>query len=105
LAAPASSAPSLGKLRRDRRRGTARLAVRVGEPGEVRLIGTRTVRGVRRHVAGSRRISLPVAPTRRARQLLRERGRLTVRLRVAYRPDGGAWRVEGRRATLIMRAR
>jgi DNA-binding beta-propeller fold protein YncE len=95
----------LGRLRRDGRKGTARLTVLVSGPGEVRLAGTRTVTEVRRRAAGRGRIRLPVVPRRKAQQNLRKDGRLKVSLRVVYRPKGAVPLTESRRVTLTKRAR
>lgn len=96
---------SLGELRRDRRRGTAKLTVRVTGPGRVRLLGTAKVRAASRRAKGPGRLVLPVRPKREAKRQLRERGRVTVRLRVRYRPAEGEPRSARRRARLIQLVR
>ncbi len=80
---------SLGKLKRNRKKGTARLPVTVDGPGVIAVTG----RGVRRASVRATRagtVKLPIRAVGRAREELFETGKRFVRLRVAFTPDGGS---------------
>lgn len=94
----------LGGLKRDRRRGTAKLAVKVPGPGNVRVRGKRIKRaGVRPKAAGT--VRLPIRPRRRTRRVLGREGEARVRIRTTYRPVGGAPNAKVRRVELVKRRR
>ena len=80
---------SLGKLKKDKKKGTARLTVEVPAPGDVELAETTKVRGVevRADVAGE--IELAIAPQGRAKKKLRQKGKAKVSVELTYTPDGG----------------
>jgi PKD domain len=88
----------IGKLKRNRRKGTATLLITVPEPGTLTVNG-RWVKRVRKRVRpGTARI--PLRAVGKGLRRLRARGRLRVRLRIAYAPVGGDVRVKHRRVTL-----
>lgn len=77
-----------GTVRVNRSAGTATVPVDVPGAGTVTLSGTHVVRRTTTLTRpGTRR--LRVTPTRRAARSLRRHGRLTTRVRIAYRPAGG----------------
>ena len=79
----------IGKLKRNRRKGTAMLPVTVGGPGRVVLSGARLKKAV--VVARAEGVVLvPVRARGRGLAVLARRGKLTTRARVAFDPDGGA---------------
>ncbi|HEY1286124.1 MAG TPA: PKD domain-containing protein, partial [Solirubrobacterales bacterium] len=84
----ASNRFSLGRLRRNRRKGTAVLAVRVPGPGELSLLGSGVARIVRR-APGAGEVELPVKAWAGAARRLARHGRARLRLRIHYAPDGG----------------
>ncbi len=89
----------LGRLKLNRHRGTATLAVTVPEPGALRLTG----RGLRKAVvrtAVGRTLKLAVRPGGRGLRQLRRKGKLRVRLKLSYSPDGGETSSRRRRLTL-----
>jgi hypothetical protein len=79
---------TLGKLKRNKRKGTARLTVAVAHPGELtlRAKGTKTAR---RTVAAAGQVKLKVKPKGKVKRKLRRTGKAKVRLRVEYAPTGG----------------
>ena len=97
--APAGSPPSrtsspsnvfrFGKVKLNRRKRTATLAVRVPGPGSLSLRG-KGIRGQRKAVRAAGTVKLVVRPTGKAKRKLARTGKLTVRVAVTYRPSGGA---------------
>ena len=96
--APDASAPSnasspsnafrFGKVRLNRRKGTASLAVRVPGPGSLSLRG-KGIRGQRKAVPAAGTVKLAVRPKGKAKRKLARAGKLTVKVAVTYRPSGG----------------
>lgn len=76
----------IGRVRLDRRRGTATIAVVVPGPGLVALAGAVPQQ---RQAAGAGSVRLRVLPKRGARRLLRRRGSARLRLTVTFTPRGG----------------
>jgi hypothetical protein len=90
---------TIGALKLNRGRGTARLAVTVPEPGTV----TATARGLKRasaSAAAAGSVTLLLKPTGRAMRRLRRSGALIASLNVSYLPVGGDQNSERRRITL-----
>lgn len=85
---PPSNKVTLGKLKLDKKRGTALLAVSVPGPGSLALSG-KGVRGQRLHVPGQTSVNLPVALGGKARKKLVKTGKARVTVTVAFTPDGG----------------
>ena len=93
LNAPNAFSPSnafrFGKVRLNRRKRTASLAVRVPGPGSLSLRG-KGIRRQRKAVRAAGTVRLAVRPTGKAKRKLARTGRLTVKVAVTYRPSGGA---------------
>jgi hypothetical protein len=86
----------IGRLKRDLKRGTARLPVTVPGPGRLDLRRTGAVSGDYRFhfhhgVPKAGTVWLMVQPVGTARQKLRATGRLRVRLHVEFQPSRGPW--------------
>jgi YVTN family beta-propeller protein len=90
----------IGKLERNRHKGIARLNVSVPGPGMLQLEGKR-VRTVKRALAGATTVALTVRPKPRAMNALKRSGRLEVRVRLTFTPDGGAARALTKKLTLV----
>jgi virginiamycin B lyase len=97
---PPSNAFSLGKLKRNKRRGTATLIVLVPGPGELALTGKGLVRQHRSADAGSLRaieravtaagkVKLRIKAKGRKRRKLNRTGRVKVAAKVTYTPTFG----------------
>jgi hypothetical protein len=84
----ASNRFSLGRLRRNRRKGTATLFVHVPGPGELSLSGNGVIPAEAR-AAGSGEVALAVRSAGKAARRLRKGGKTRVRLGVSFAPDGG----------------
>jgi hypothetical protein len=77
-----------GALKRDRRRGTASLAVKVPGPGNLVVGGKRVKRvGVHPETAGA--ATVRIRPTANARRKLSRNGEAHVRISVTYTPPNG----------------
>jgi hypothetical protein len=72
----------------NRKKGTAVLAVTVGGPGQLTLIGKKTKRQSKA-AAGPGKVKLLVKAKGKAAKVLRERGKAKVKFTVAYTPTGG----------------
>ena len=93
-----------GKLRRNARKGTALLVVRVPGAGRVLLSGT-GVKRVSKRVKRAGRVTLRVSATGKARKRLRSRGRVKVRVKLRFTPTGGAARTRGKTIVLVLKRR
>jgi hypothetical protein len=80
---------TLGKVKRNRRRGTATLAVIVPGPGGLELGRTRKVRGQSMRATAADRVQLVVIPGHAVKRKLRRRGKARVTVAVTYSPDTG----------------
>jgi NHL repeat len=88
-----------GELKRDLRRGTASLAVKVPGPGNLRVGGKQIeAAGERPDTAGT--VSVPIRPRWRARRALNREGEVRVRVHVAYTPTNGGTNAKVKRIEL-----
>jgi hypothetical protein len=110
---PSGSPPpngfTFGKLKRNPRKGTAKLTVRVSGPGALRLKKTSRVRGASKRAAEVGTVRLQIRPRGEARRRLERVGkrkrtsRVKVTARVRYRPTGGEPSKKSKRVTLKRR--
>ena len=84
-----SNAFRFGKVRLNKRKGTASLAVKVPGPGSLSLRG-KGIRGQRKAARAAGTVKLAVRPKGKAKRKLARTGKLTVKVAVTYRPSGGA---------------
>ena len=90
--------------RRNKRRGTAKMIVRVPGPGSMKLAGKSLAEVSRRATgANSSKLRLKVKPRGRLRNKLERRGRATARPKLTYEPAGGTERTKGKRVVLRLR--
>jgi hypothetical protein len=116
---PASVAPGgefrLGRVKYDRKHGTARLEVLVPGPGSLRVQGTGVASPPRkrpatrtqaraRAVPGSGAVFLKIGATGSKQKTLLRRGRVKVLVQVSYLPAGGTIQVKARALRLRFRA-
>jgi hypothetical protein len=89
---PPASRPSneftIGKAKRNAKRGTAELPIDLPGPGAVTLAGKK-VKAAAAESAGPGQIRLPVKASGKAKRKLAVRGKLTVSVAVTYTPMGG----------------
>lgn len=100
---PAKPGFRLAKVKRNRAKGTAKLAVVVDAPGKVELLGTGKVRGRTVDADAPGTVRLKVQAKGKAAAKLREAGSLRARLRVTYTPEGGAAATASKRVRLVRR--
>jgi hypothetical protein len=93
---------TLGKLKRDKRKGTARLTVSVAYPGELTL-RAKGVKTVRRTVTTPGQLKLKVKPKGKVKRKLRRDGKAKVKLEVEHTPAGGESATAKRKAKLKRR--
>jgi PKD repeat protein len=79
---------TIGKLKRNRKKGTATLTVTVPEPGSVVVSG----KGIRKATVRTTKagaLKVPLKAGGKGLKRLNEKGKLKARLKIAYSPDGG----------------
>jgi hypothetical protein len=89
---------AIGKAKLNRRKGTATLPVTVPPEGVLALSGKGVV-AQSRNRAGT--VKLSIKATGKSRKRLNKRGRVKLRLKVAFTPNGGA--VGGQEKTIRLR--
>jgi hypothetical protein len=90
----------IGPVKRDRKRGLARLSITVPGPGTLALARTAKVKGDSRSVVGPSTVRLTVKARGRAKQKLRRGGKARVTAKVTYAPTGGPARLKQRNVNL-----
>jgi len=99
---PPSSSFALGRVSRFAKRGTAALSVQVPGPGTLTIAGPK-VKAATLNPTAAGEESIPIRPTAQALASLARRGRLTVRVTLAYTPTGGAPATVTRTVLLVKR--
>jgi virginiamycin B lyase len=102
---PPDNSFSLGKLKRNLDKGTAKLTVKFPGPGKLRLRKTKRVQGDTEQVAGAGKVRLTVRPRPKAQSKLADTGKVNVGLHVRYTPTRGEPNTESKRVTLKLRRR
>jgi hypothetical protein len=98
-----------GKLKRNKRRGTAILFVHVPGPGRLVLAKTKKVKGAAKRAKAAGKVRLRIRPRGKAKRRLLKRaggngvGRLKVKVRVTFTPDGGSPLTKTKRLSLVKR--
>jgi hypothetical protein len=93
---------SFGKLKRDKRKGTAKLTVEVPGPGKLTLAGKNLKAGGAEATA-AREVELPVKAKGKGSKKLRERGKLKLTAQVTFTPTGGTPNTQAKKLKLIRR--
>jgi hypothetical protein len=99
-----SNAFKLGKLRKNKQKGTAKLTVKLPLPdaGKLTLFG-KGLKRKRKAVKGKKAVKLLVATKGKARKRLLLEGTRKVKIKVKYAPTGNSPKTKKRRAKLIKR--
>lgn len=97
---PSGAGLRLGKLVKNKKKGTARLTVTVGSAGAIALGGP-AVQRVRGRTRAATKLILPVRAKGGARKKLAEKGRTKLKLAVTFMPSGGKAEVKRRTVTLV----
>lgn len=99
-----SNAFGFGKVRLNRRKGTATLSVKLPGPGGLKLFAD-GVRPVGRSAAEAGELKLPVSPkSPKVKRALRTTGSARVRVSVKFSPSAGIARTRARLVTLVERS-
>jgi hypothetical protein len=77
-----------GKVKRNKEKGTARLALEVPGPGALELAKADSVKGARKRADPKGKARLPVRPRGEAKQRLKRKGKVKVTTEVTYTPQG-----------------
>jgi hypothetical protein len=90
-------------VKRNKKRGTAKLAVEVFGPGELELAKNRKLNGKQKSAASEGTVKLPIEPRRKAKKQLRRKGKAKVKAEVTFTPDGGAPNTDDKKIKLVKR--
>jgi hypothetical protein len=89
LGPPPSNEFSFARVRKNEKKGTAKLTVKVPGPGTLKLARTENVERARTFVEVKGKAKLGVKPRGKAKQKLAANGEAKVTAEVTYTPDGG----------------
>lgn len=95
---------AFGKVVRSKRKGTARLTVRLPAAGSLVLRGKNVERRYA-SVPAAGAVRVAVVPRGRLARALRRTGRATAQVRVSFTPEGGTARTERKKVRLVRRIR
>jgi hypothetical protein len=98
-----SSEFSFGEVRKNKRKGTAKLTVNVPGPGGLDLAMTKKVKGADVQAAAGGPVQLTVRPKGKAKEKLNEIGKAKVNAKVTYTPEGGEPNTESKKVGLKKR--
>jgi sugar lactone lactonase YvrE len=80
---------SFGKVKRNERKGTAKLTVKVSGPGELELAKTKKVKPDDESAEDAGKEKLAIKPRGKAKKKLNAKGKAKVKAEVTYTPTGG----------------
>jgi YVTN family beta-propeller protein len=89
-----------GKLTRNKKKGTAKLRIKLPSPGKIALSGKK-VKPVRRSAKQASTITLNIRPKPKAKKQLAKKGSAKIRIKVKFTPTGGKARTKGKTVKLI----
>jgi Tol biopolymer transport system component len=94
---------ALGKAKKNKRKGTAKLSAEVGCAGVLEVDG-KGVKPADRQAAGAGEVKLPIKAKGKRKKKLRQKGKVKVVAKVTLTPSGGAPVTERKRVKLVRRA-
>lgn len=99
-----SNAFKLGKLKRNKKKGTAKQIVKVPLPaaGSVTIKG-KGLKTKTRKVTGAKKVKLPVIPKGKSRSRENRSGKVKVKAKITYQPTGNALKTVKRKLKLLKR--
>jgi hypothetical protein len=103
LGPPPSNEFAFAGVKKNKKKGTAKLTVKVPGPGELALARNAKVKGRQKGADAAGRQKLPIKPRRKAKQKLAAKGKAKVKAEVTYTPDGGEPNSHTKRLRLIKR--
>ena len=93
-----------GKVKRNRKRGTAKLTVELYDgPGELKLAKNKKVKGKQKGAEAAGKEKLPIKPKGNAKKKLDRSGTAKVKAKVTYTPEGGEPNTQSKRLRLVKR--
>jgi Domain of unknown function (DUF1929) len=92
---------SFGKVKRNKRVGTATLTVKVPGAGELDLTETKRVNADDESAVAAGTEKLLVQPKGKAEEKLNDKGKARVKVEVTFAPDGGTPNTKGRKIKLV----
>jgi Low-density lipoprotein receptor repeat class B len=99
---PPSNMFRFGKVKKDKHKGTARLTVKVPDPGRLELAGKGLKRAHKR-AAEPGKAKLRVKSKGRKKRKLNSTGKAKVKAKVTFTPTGGTGRTKSKRVRLVKR--
>ena len=100
---PPSNKIRLGKVKLNKKRGSAKLTVKVAGPGKVKLTKTGSVKGDHERAKQSGKLKLSVTPRGKAKKRLNKKGKANVEAKITFDPDCGASDTKRKRIKLVKR--
>ena len=97
---PPSNDFKLGKAKLNKRRGTAKLKVKIPGPGDLVLARSKKVKRATKRVRAAGKTNLKVRPRGKTKKKLAKKGKAKVRVKVTYTPDGGEPKTKRKRIKL-----
>jgi hypothetical protein len=94
---------TFGKVKKNRKKGTAKLTVKVPGPGELELAKTNRVKADKEEAAAEGKEKLRVKSRRKARLKLNRKGKAKVKAKVTFTPDGGEPNTQSKPLKLVKR--
>jgi len=94
---------SFGKVKKNKKKGTAKLTVNVPGAGELELAQSKKVKHDDERAAAEAGVTLLVKPKGKARRKLGDNGKAKVKAEVTYTPDGGDPNTKSKRVKLARR--
>jgi glucose/arabinose dehydrogenase len=94
---------SFGRLKRNKKKGTAKLTVKVPGSGELQLAKTQKVKVDNEVAEDEGKEKLQVKPKGKARKALNRKGKAKVKAEVTYTPEGGEPNTGSKKIKLIKR--
>jgi streptogramin lyase len=91
---------SFGKVKRNKKKGTAKLTVNVPRAGGLVLAKTKKVKGAQKRAEAPGSVKLRIKPKGKAKKKLGKKGKAKVEAEVTYTPDGGAPSTKAKRVKL-----
>jgi hypothetical protein len=100
--APPCGELEFGKLKKNRKKGTAKLTVEVGCAGTL-VLGGRGVKPTEREAAGAGELKLPVRAKGAKKKKLRKKGKAKVNAEITFTPTGGTPDGDSKKLKLVKR--
>ena len=90
-------------MKLNKKRGSAKLTVKVAGPGKLKLAKTGSVKGDHERAKQSGKLKLSVKPRGKAKKRLNKKGKANVKAKITYDPDCGASDTKRKKIKLVKR--